>query len=224
MCEFWYDYAKPKHGEKSKLCYMDIDSFIVYIKTGDIYNDIAKDVETRFDTSNCELDRPLPHGKIKKVIGLMKVELGEKIIIKFAGLRKKATRNKATKGTKKCFIKRKLKFEKYKNCLEATQLENKSNHLGKNKINIDSFFCYKRNHKEFIKNNKLILKTQQRFKSERHNIFTEEINKTALRSNDDKRMQLFDSIETYAYGMRKDLVSEKDEIKCNNIIKQYKNN
>ena len=56
MYEFWYDYVKPKYGEKAKLCYMDTDSFIVYIKTDDIYKDIAEDVETRFDTSNYELD------------------------------------------------------------------------------------------------------------------------------------------------------------------------
>ena len=55
-------------------------------KTDDIYKDIAEDVETRFDTSNYELDRPLPNGKNKKVIGLMKDELGEKIMIKFVGL------------------------------------------------------------------------------------------------------------------------------------------
>ena len=45
---------------------MDTKSFTVYKKTGDIYTDIAKDVETRFDTSNYELDRPLPKGKNKK--------------------------------------------------------------------------------------------------------------------------------------------------------------
>ena len=50
MYEFWYDYVKPKYSEKAKLCYMDTDSFIVYIKTYDIYKDIAKDIETRFDT------------------------------------------------------------------------------------------------------------------------------------------------------------------------------
>ena len=57
--EFWYDYVKPKYGQKAHLCYIDTDSFIVYIKTDDIYKDIA-DVETRFDTSNYEFDRPLP--------------------------------------------------------------------------------------------------------------------------------------------------------------------
>ena len=63
MYDFWYDYVKPKYGEKVKLCYMDTDSFIVYIKTGDIHKDITDDVETRFDTSNYELDRSLPKGK-----------------------------------------------------------------------------------------------------------------------------------------------------------------
>ena len=49
MYEFWYDYVKPKYGEKAKLCFMDTDSFIVYIKTNDIYKDIAEDVKTKFD-------------------------------------------------------------------------------------------------------------------------------------------------------------------------------
>ena len=80
----------------------------------------------------------------------------------------------------------------------------------------------KKNHKEFIKNNKLILKAQQRFKSERYNVFTEEIKKTALSSNDYKKMQSVDLMETYAYGTSKDLVSEKEVIKCNSIIKRYK--
>ena len=63
MYEFWNDYVKPEYGEKVKLCYMDTDSFIVLIKTDDIYKDIAEDVENRFDTSNYELDRPFPKGK-----------------------------------------------------------------------------------------------------------------------------------------------------------------
>ena len=75
--------------------------------------------------------------------------------------------------------------------------------------------------KEFIKN-KSILKIHQRFKSERRNFFTEEINKIALSSTDDERMQSIDWIETYAYGTSKDLVSDKEEIKYNNIIKRYK--
>ena len=75
---------------------------------------------------------------------------------------------------------------------------------------------------KIIKKSKSILKTQQRLKIERHNVFTEEINKTALSSNDDKRMQSIDSIEAYAYGTIKDLISEKEEINSSNIIKQHK--
>ena len=71
--------------------------------------------------------------------------------------------------------------------------------------------------------NKSILKTQQIFKSERHNAFTEEIDKIALSSNDSKRMQSTDSIKTYSYGTSKDLLSEKEKIKCDNMIKLYKN-
>ena len=73
---------------EAKLSFLGKDSFMIYIKT-DIYKDIAKDVETRFDTSNYELDRPLPKGKNKKVIGLMKDELGGKIMSKIVGLRTK---------------------------------------------------------------------------------------------------------------------------------------
>ena len=80
MYEFWYDYMKPKYGDNVKLCYMDTDSFIMNIKTEDFYKDIAKDVEKRFDTSNYECDRPLPTGKNKKVIGLMKDELEGRVI------------------------------------------------------------------------------------------------------------------------------------------------
>ena len=68
---------------------MDTDGLIVFIKTDDIYKDIAEDVKTRFDTSNYELDRLVPKGKNKKNIGLIKDELGGKIMTKFAGLRAK---------------------------------------------------------------------------------------------------------------------------------------
>ena len=89
MYEFWYDYMKPKYGDNVKLCYMDTDSFIIHIKTEDFYKDIANDLEKRFDTSNYEVNRPLPTVKNKKVIGLMKDELEGKIMTEFVALRTK---------------------------------------------------------------------------------------------------------------------------------------
>ena len=73
--------------QKTNLCYVDTYSFIVYINTDDIYKDITQDVETKFDASNYELDRPLRKGK--KVTELKKDELGRKVMKTFVGLRAK---------------------------------------------------------------------------------------------------------------------------------------
>ena len=124
----------------------------------------------------------------------MQDELGGKIMKKFVGLRAKSysyliedgSKDKKAIGTKKCAINKKFKFEDNKNCLEATQPENEINCL--RKIDVDSL---EESHKEFRNNNKLILKTQQRFKS-----------------------------VTYAYVTSKDLVSKKEELKLNNIIEK----
>ena len=122
MYEFWYDYMKPKYGNNVTLCYMDTDSFIMNIQTKDFYEDIANDVKNRFDTSNYEVNSPLPMGKNKKIIGLMKDELGGKIITEFITLRPKTysyltddgKEDKKAKGTKKCIIKKMIKFNDYK--------------------------------------------------------------------------------------------------------------
>ena len=175
--EFWYDYMKPKYGNDVKLCYMDTDSFIMSIKTNDFYKDIDNDVEKRFDTSNYEVNRPLPTGKNKKVIGLMKDELGGKIITEFVTLKPKTysyltddcKEDKKTKGTRKCVIKRMIKFNEYKNCLLKDEV---------------------------------ILKSQQRFISKKHDVYTENINKIALRNNDDKRIVSLDKITSYPYGYK----------------------
>ena len=175
MYEFRYDYMKPKYGDNVKLCYMDTDSFIMNIKTEDIYKDVANDVEKRFDTSNYEVDRPLPTGKNKKVIGLMKDELGGRIITEFIALRPKTysyltadfKEDKKAKRTKKCVILCVIKFNDYKNCLL---------------------------------NGEVVLTSQQRFKSKGHDVYTENINKIALSSNDDKRLIAPDKIASYPYG------------------------
>ena len=80
MYEYWYDDMKPKYGDKTRLYYMDTDSFIMKIKTKYFYKVIANDVEKKYDTSNYMFERPLLTGKNKKVIGLMKDELGGKIM------------------------------------------------------------------------------------------------------------------------------------------------
>ena len=78
MYEFCFVYLQPKYSEKSKLSYMDTERFIIYIKTDDICKDIGENVETRFDTSNYESQRPLPKRKNKKVLRLMKDYFGRK--------------------------------------------------------------------------------------------------------------------------------------------------
>ena len=83
---------------------------------------------------------------------------------------------KKAKGTNNCVVKRKLKFQDYEKCLKAGQIINTVNYLEKKGINIDSL---KKDKKKFIKN-ELLLKPQQKFKSERHNVFTEEIKKITL--------------------------------------------
>ena len=183
MYEFWYDYMKPKYNNNVKLCYMDTDSFIMNIKTNDFYIDIASDVENRFDTSNYEANtpetsalahRPLPTGKNKKVIGLMKDKLGGKIITEFVTLRPKmysfltddSKEDKKAKGTKKCIMKKMIQFNDYKKCLL---------------------------------NGEIILKSQQRFISNKHDVYMEDVNKIALSNDDDKRIVSSNKITSYPY-------------------------
>ena len=189
MYEFCYDYMKPKYDDNVKLYFMDTDSFIIYIKTEDFYKDDADDVEKRFDTSDYKGDRPLSTGKNKKLIGLMKDELNGRIMTEFVALRPKTyayqiydynnddddNKLKKAKGTKKCVIKRELKFNDYKDCLL---------------------------------NDKVVLKSQQRLKSEGHDVYTENVNKIALSNNDDKRLLTFDKITTNPYGYKGKHVKE----------------
>ena len=175
MYEFWYDYMKPKYNNDVKLGYMDTDSFIMNIKTNDFYKDIAIDVENRFDTSNYEVNRPLPKGKNKKIIGLMKDELGGKINTEFVTLRSKTysfltddgKEDEKAKVTKKCVIKKMIKFNDYKKCLL---------------------------------NDEVMLKPQQRFISKKHDVYSENINKIALSNNDDKRIVSSNKTTSYPYG------------------------
>ena len=91
MYEFWYDYIKPKYGDRAKLCYTDTDSFVIYIITEDFFEDVSNDVERWFDTSNYDENdkRPLPIGMNKRVPGLFKDGLVGKIIVEVITLRPK---------------------------------------------------------------------------------------------------------------------------------------
>ena len=88
LYEFYYDYMRPKYDFKVNLCLIDTDSFVYEIETKSIYRDIAKDVKERFDTREYSKDdnRSLPVGKNKKVTGLMKDNLGGKIMTEFVPL------------------------------------------------------------------------------------------------------------------------------------------
>ena len=190
MYKFWYDFIKPKYGDKARLCYMDTDTFVMLIKTDQFYKDISADVDRWFDTSNYDKNdnRPLEIGKNKKLLGKFKDELGGKIMTKFCALRAKTYSflideytdddyeknnilNKKAKGTKKCVIRREILFDNY----------------------VDSLF-----------KNEVLRRSQQKFRGDHHKVYTEEVNKIALSSNDNnndnKRIQTFDKVTTYPYG------------------------
>ena len=154
---------------------MDTDSFVYDIETDDFYKDIANDVETRFNTSGY-CNRPLPVGKNKKVIGLMKDELGGEIMKEFIALCPKmysyrvgSSEPKKCKGIKKCVVKKTITFEDYKRCLF-------------NSRNVHRF--------------------QLLFRSNKHEVKTLEVNKLALNSQDDKRISM-DGIASYVIGHHK---------------------
>ena len=118
--------------------------------------------------------RPLPIGKNKKVIELFKDELGQRIMKEFCALRVKT----------------------YSYLMDDNSEVNKSKGTTKCSKKRELMF---ENYKDSLFNNKIILKSQQRFKSYNHNVYTEEINKITLSSNDDKRLQISDRVKTYHF-------------------------
>ena len=158
---------------------MDTDSLIYHIKTEDFYEYIAVDVKDRFDTSGYSKEdaRPLPIGINKKVIGLMKDELGGKIITEFVALRPKlyayrklnSKEDKKCKGIKKCVVKKTLGFNDYKEYL--------FNSVGKS-----------------------IFRSQLMFRNKNHEVHAVEVNKVALNRDDDKRITKKDGVSTLSRG------------------------
>ena len=174
MYEFHYDYMKPKFNNL-QLCYMDTDSLVCHIKTEDFYANIMDDVPARFNTSGYCDNHPLPVGMNKKVIGLMKDELGGAIMTEFVALKPKlysyrkldGVEDKKCKGIKKCVVKKTLTFDDYKNCL----------------LNPDAIY-----------------RSQLMFRSSKHDVHTIEVNKATLNRDDDKQIAKKDGISTLARG------------------------
>ena len=179
MYEFWYDCIRPKYKDKARLCYMDTDSFIIQIKTKNFYKDIADDAEKWIDTSNYDKNdkRLLPVGINKKVLSMFKDELAGKIMTEFVVLRAKT----------------------YAYLIEDGSEQKKAKGTKKCIIKRELMF---ENYKDSLFNDKIVVKSQQIFRSDYHSVYTEEVNKIALSSNDDKRLQTSDRIITYPYGTK----------------------
>ena len=193
MLEFWCDYIVPKYGDKVKLCSMDTDIFVMPIKTEDFYKDMSIDIDRWFDTSsfNKNDNRPLETGKNKKVLGKFKDELGGKIMTEFCALRAKAYAYKLDDDTEK------KKAKGTKKCIVKREI------IFKNYV--DSLF-----------KNEVLLRSQQRFRSDHHKVYTEEVNKIALSSNYDKRIPTFDKVTTYPYGTNTFMVCKNEMLLKNN--------
>ena len=178
MYDFHYNYIKSKYDERAKLLFTDTDSLAYEIQTEDFYRDISSDVQAKFDTSNFSPSHPsgILVGANKKVVGMFKDEAGGKIIEEFVGLRAKL-----------------YSYKMYKSKKEKKKCKGMKEGVVKSKI---SFNDYKR----CLFNGKNQYRQMNVFRSRKHEIFTEEINKVALSADDDKRIILPNKVNTLAYG------------------------
>ena len=187
MYEFWYDYLKPMYKDKIKLCYMNTERFIINIFTEDFFEDVNKDVERWYDTFNYDENnkRPLKIGLNKKVIEKFKDELGGKIMKEFCALRAKT----------------------YAYLLDDDNEIKRAKGTKRCVINRRLMFG---NFMDSLFNNKIIMQTQMRFKSDHHEAFTEEINKIARNYPNNKRLQTFYGITIYPHGTKAFKVCESE--------------
>ena len=177
MFDFHYNYIKPKYGNKAKLLFTDTDSFLYEIQTEDFYKDISGDVKDRFDTSNYPEGHPsgIPTGINNKVLGKFKDEAAGKPINEFVGLRAKLYSYKMDEG------------KENKRCkgIKKAVIEKSIRH---------------EDYKNCLETGKEQLRRQNIIRSYEHVLYTEEVNKVALSSADDKRYLLNDSFDTLAWG------------------------
>ena len=175
MFDFHYDYIRDKYNDRAELLFTDTDSLLYLIHTDDFYRDIAHDIEDKFDTSDYPPDHKsgILTGVNKKVIGMFKDEVAGKQITHFVGLRPKLYSFKVEddKVVKKC--------------------KGIKKNVVKKGITFDDYIrCLFSGEKQ--------MKSMKIIRSENHDIYSKEINKIALSSNDDKRKVMEDRIHTLA--------------------------
>ena len=175
MFDFHYNYIKKKYGKKSELLFTDTDSLMYEIKTKDFYKDIYIDVKNKFDTSDYPSDHPsgIITGANKKVIGMFKDEVAGKQITHFVGLRPKLYSFKIEEES------------------EVRKCKGIKKNVIKKKLDFDDYVkCLFSGEKK--------LRSMKIIRSEKHDIYSKEVNKIALSNEDDKRHVLKDKIYTLA--------------------------
>ena len=176
----------------------------MHIKTNDFYKDINNDVDKWYDTSNYDKNdnRPLEIGKNKKVLGKFKDEIGGKIMTKFVALRAKTYSFLIDEYTDEDYKKNKIVNKKAKGTKKC---------VVKRKISFNNYL-------DSLFKNKVLYRSQQRFRSDHHKVYKEEVNKIALSRNDDKRIQRFDRVSTYPYGANVFKVCENEMLLKKNKV------
>ena len=176
MYDFYYGFLKRMYEERIKLLFTDTDSLMVLVETEDFYKDIDPYVHELFDTSNYPKDHPsgIQTGVNKKVIGMFKDEVGGKIITEFVGLR-------AKNYSYECEKKENKKCKGIKMSVTKKDISHK-----------DYLDCLFRDIQ--------LRRKMNVFRSHKHEVYSEEINKIALSANDDKRIILEDRIHTRPHG------------------------
>ena len=177
MYNFHYEYIKPKYETSAKLLFTDTDSLAYEIETQGFYKDISNHVLRLFDTSNFSKNHPseIEAGLSKKVVGMFKDEVGGEIIEEFVGLRSKLYSYKMFEGKEE----KKCKGVKKNVVKKSTKFED---------------------YKECLFTGREQVRQMNVIRSHGHEMYTEEVNKVALSTNDDKRIILADGIHTLAHG------------------------
>ena len=174
MFDFHYNYIKKKYGKKGELLFTDTDSLMYEIKTKDFYKDISPDILSKFDTSDFSTNHKsgILTGANKKVIGMFKDEVAGKQITHFVGLRPKLYSYKVEEN-------------------EVRKCKGIKKNVIKKKIDFDDYVKRLISGEKEMRNMKII-------RSEKHDIYSKEVNKVALSNEDDKRVVLKDKIHTIA--------------------------